>query len=84
MKAELMIAQGALIGWCTRCGSEEFNGTRHVCRKPNKDAADLIATKQENQRLRAELDRICIDYKKLSQEAEELRALTGRDDKRES
>lgn len=41
-----------LTGWCTRCGGECFNEVRHVCRKPAKDAAAMIATKQENERLK--------------------------------
>lgn len=50
--------KGELTGWCTRCGGEERNFIRHVCRKPSKDAAAMIAVQQENQRLRARLHAI--------------------------
>lgn len=49
---------GRLVGWCTRCGGEEFNGIRHRCRPPNEDAGAMIEVKKTNQRLRAALERI--------------------------
>lgn len=40
------------------CGADCFDGVRHRCRKPSKDAAAMIELQQELVRLRAALEKL--------------------------
>jgi hypothetical protein len=46
-----LIKPGTLIGYCTICGRDCFNGVRHVCPKPMPRVRDFITLKQQVQRI---------------------------------
>lgn len=48
---------GVLVGYCVRCGADEFDGVRHQCPPKTILVDDVIALKTALARLRARMEK---------------------------